>query len=133
MGPGKNNPPPPPPRASQTSPYTLTEQDAFGGGNNVSAVSLFNTCRQSGDHGNMNSWDRMPFLTTIKSGGYEASYSAALTETHHSMIIANYGASQGFDNDDGSSWYDTHDNFVLGDGFKMVRLLRSLAPDPPRK
>ena len=36
-------------------------------------------------------------VTNIKSGGNEASYSAALTETHHSMIIANYGASQGFD------------------------------------
>ncbi len=72
--------------------------------------------------GPMNSWDRMPFLTTIKSGGYEATYSAALTETHHSMIIANYGASQGFDNDDGSSWYDTHDNFFYdASGFKMVR------------
>ena len=40
----------------------------------------------------------MPFLTNIKSGGHEATYSAALTETSHSMIIANYGASQGFDN-----------------------------------
>jgi hypothetical protein len=36
------------------------------------------------------------------------------------MIIANYGASQSFDNDDGSSWYDTHDNFFYdADGFKM--------------
>jgi hypothetical protein len=29
--------------------------DACGGGNNVSSVSIFNTCRQSGDHGPMNS------------------------------------------------------------------------------
>ena len=72
--------------------------DAFGGGNNVSMVSIFNTCRRSGDHGPMNSWDRMPFLTTIKSGGHEATYDAALSETSHSMIIANYGASQAFDN-----------------------------------
>jgi len=36
------------------------------------------------------------------------------------MIIANYGASQGFDNDDGSSWYDTHNNFFYNAaGFKM--------------
>ena len=41
----------------------------------------------------------MPFLTKIASGGSVASYASALTETHHSMIIANYGASQGFDND----------------------------------
>jgi len=62
----------------------------------------------------------MPFLTNIKSGGHAASYAAALTETTHSMIIANYGASQSFDNDDGSSWYDTHDNFFYdASGFKM--------------
>ena len=65
----------------------------------------------------------MPFLTDIATGGVgPATYSAALSETSHSMIIANYGASQGFDNDDGSSWYDTHDNFFYdADGFKMVR------------
>ena len=97
----------------------------------------------------------MPFLTNIKSGGNEASYSAALTETHHSMIIANYGASQGFDvslarnrpqhqraphplplnpkrrtppptkqNDDGSSWYDTHDNFFYDADVSLVPATR---------
>lgn len=45
----------------------------------------------------------MPFLTRIRSGGGEASYTPASTETTHNAIIANYGASQGFDNDDGSS------------------------------
>ena len=71
--------------------------------------------------GPMNSWDRMPFRTNIASGGVgPATYAAAQTETTHSMIIANYGASQGFDNDDGSSYYDTHDNFFYdASGFKM--------------
>lgn len=46
----------------------------------------------------------MPFLTDILTGGVgPATYAAALSETSHSMIIANYGASQSFDNDDGSS------------------------------
>lgn len=53
--------------------------------------------------GPINSWDRMPFLTRIASGGGAASYSLAPTDTAHNAIIANYGASQGFDNDDGSS------------------------------
>jgi hypothetical protein len=78
--------------------------DAFGGGNNLTLLSIWNACRQSGDHGPINSWDRMPFLTDIATGGVgPATYNAALTETSHSMIIANYGASQSFDNDDGSS------------------------------
>lgn len=68
--------------------------DGCGGGDNVSHCSIFNTCRQSGDHGPMNSWNRMPFLTRIRSLGGEASYASADTETSHSMIIANYGASQ---------------------------------------
>jgi len=35
-------------------------------------------------------------------------------------VIANYGASQGFDTDDGSSWYDIHDNFFfMADAWKM--------------
>ena len=35
------------------------------------------------------------------------------------MIIANYGGSQGFDNDDGSSWYDIHHNVIYGEGLKQ--------------
>jgi hypothetical protein len=66
----------------------------------------------------------MPFKTRILSRGGEASYAHADSETLNSMIIANYGASQGFDNDDGSSYYDTHDNFFYdASGFKMVRRL----------
>jgi hypothetical protein len=62
----------------------------------------------------------MPFLTKIRSVGGEASYSPAATTTSHNFIIANYGASQGMDNDDGSSWYDVHDNFYYdASGFKM--------------
>ena len=104
----------------------------------------------------MHSWDRMPFLTRVLNDGGDASYTAAMTATSHSMIYANYGASQGFDNDgvlrmqhvhcvwnvrasvrhlalhslshhlthpihpDGSSWYETHDNFFYdASGFKM--------------
>lgn len=98
----------------------INVNDGFGGGNNITGNSIYNTCRQSGDHGPINSWDRMPFLTKIRSGGITASYSPALTETSHNAIIANYGASQGFDNDDGSSFYNTHDNWYWdAAGFKM--------------
>ena len=36
--------------------------DGFGGGNNISQNLLFNFCRDSGDHGPFNSWDRQMFL-----------------------------------------------------------------------
>ena len=43
-----------------------------------------------------------------------------MNNVNNNFIIANYGASQGFDTDDGSSWYDIHDNFFfLADAWKM--------------
>ena len=75
-------------------------------------------CRETGDHGPINSWDRNAFISDVKYG--TPSYTAEMNHVDHNMIIANYGASQGFDTDDGSSWYDIHDNFVFqGDGWKM--------------
>ena len=35
--------------------------DGFGGGNHMIGNLLFNTCRESGDHGAWNSWDRIPY------------------------------------------------------------------------
>ena len=91
--------------------------DGLGGGNLVQGNVIFNACRESGDHGPINSWDRMPFLTDTTG---TPSFSPLPTHTVGNLILANYGASQGFDNDDGSSWYYTHDNvFYSADGFKM--------------
>ena len=36
--------------------------DGFGGGNLVERNLMFNWVRETGDHGNFNSWDRLPFL-----------------------------------------------------------------------
>jgi len=91
--------------------------DGLGGGNLVEGNVIFDTCRESGDHGPINSWDRMPFLTDTTGS---PSFAALPTHTRHNLIWANYGASQGFDNDDGSSFYYTHHNvFYQSDGFKM--------------
>ena len=52
-----------------------------------------------------------------------------MSEVAHNMIIANYGASQGFDTDDGSSWYDIHHNFLYqSDGKKMGEWSSSSPP-----
>ena len=60
----------------------------------------------------------MPFL--INTSGNEPSFAPAPTRTTQNLILANYGASQGFDNDDGSSWYHTYSNvYYSADGFKM--------------
>ena len=42
--------------------------DGLGGGNLVTDNLIFNTCRESGDHGPINTWDRMPFLNDVAHG-----------------------------------------------------------------
>jgi hypothetical protein len=90
--------------------------DNLGGGNLLEHNLIGNQCRQSGDHGPINSWERQPFLTDLTG---EISFSPLYTTVRRNFIIANYGGSQGFDNDDGSSWYHIHDNFIYGEGLKQ--------------
>ncbi|KAG7341556.1 beta-helix fold protein [Nitzschia inconspicua] len=93
--------------------------DMVGGGDIVTGNLIFNTCRKSGDHGPINTWDRQAYLTTLKDG-QTASFDPQPRIIRHNFIFANYGASQGVDNDDGSSWYHIHHNvFYMADGFKM--------------
>ena len=42
--------------------------DGFGGNSTIFKNIIFNTCRESGDHGPFNSWDRQPYLTNVKNG-----------------------------------------------------------------
>ena len=83
--------------------------DAFGGGNEVANNLIFNTCTESGDHGPINSWNRMPFMTKVAHG--VNSFDAAYTNVYSNFIFANFGGSQAFDTDDGSAWYNMYDNF----------------------
>ena len=40
----------------------------FGGGDTIAGNLLLNTCRESSDHGPWNSWDRVPYITTLRTG-----------------------------------------------------------------
>ncbi len=81
--------------------------------------SIFSSCRESGDHGPGNAWNRMPLASRIQTGGGEATYGAALTEIHHNFIDAGYGGSQSIDLDDGSAFFHIHSNFFMhSDGLK---------------
>ena len=73
-----------------------------------------NTCRESGDHGPWNSWDRVPYITTIGNGS--ASIIPAWQQIHNNFIIGTYQTQEAIDTDDGSSYYNTTFNFfVYGD------------------
>ena len=92
--------------------------DGFGGGSEVEGNIIFNTCRESSDHGPINSWDRQPFLTTVRTG--QPSMIPEFNEIHHNFLVSNYGGVKGgMDNDDGSTFYKVHHNFdVYGRGPK---------------
>ena len=83
--------------------------DGFGGGSNVTENLLFNTCRESGDHGPFNSWDRQVFVTKVRNG--TATTEKQYDYISYNFIIANYNSKMGIDNDDGSAYYETHHNF----------------------
>ncbi|KAJ9459773.1 hypothetical protein DIPPA_11417 [Diplonema papillatum] len=90
--------------------------DGFGGDNTVTKNLLWNTCRESGDHANFNSWDRQPFLTTILNG--TKSLIPQYNYIHHNFLIGNGGAVNTVDNDDGSAWYEIYSNFLVYGGHK---------------
>jgi hypothetical protein len=92
--------------------------DGFGGGSEIVDNLLFNTCRESGDHGAFNSWDRLPYVTDIRNPGVPSTIPAH-NEAHRNFIVSNYAADGGcLDNDDGSSYYDIHHNFCVYGGHK---------------
>ena len=78
----------------------INANDGFGGGDEISHNLVFSTCRESGDHGPFNSWDRQPFLTTVRTGA--PSMRMAWRAIHHNFFIDNYSPQENVDNDDGN-------------------------------
>eukprot|EP00947_MAST-08B_sp_MAST-8B-sp1_P004183 g4183.t1 len=92
--------------------------DGFGGGDVITNNVLFNTCRESSDHGPINSWDRQPFITTVRDGTPSALMAWRRVEAN--LVVANYGGSKEVDNDDGSLyWRVTRNVMVYGWGQKF--------------
>lgn len=88
--------------------------DGFGGASTVTQNLLFNTCRESGEHGPFNSWDRQVYVTKVRDGtpSPEKDWDYIVAN----FMIANYNSVLGVDNDDGSAYYKTHSNFVAYSG-----------------
>eukprot|EP00759_Apiculatamorpha_spiralis_P016491 PhF_6_TR2266/c0_g1_i2/m.3917 len=85
--------------------------DGFGGGNEMFDNLIFNTCRETADHGPFNSWDRVPFLTTLYDG--TPSLKVLWNHFHHNFMVANYFGQEAIDNDDGSGYYNIYANFFV--------------------
>ena len=95
----------------------VNTNDGFGGDNHMIGNLLMNTCRESGDHGPWNSWDRVPYITRIGNGS--SSIIPAYQQIHNNFIIGTYQTQEGIDTDDGSSYYNTHDNFFMYGDFGL--------------
>jgi len=92
--------------------------DGFGGGSKLVNNLMFNTCRESGDHGAFNSWDRLPYITDVRQSGVPSTI-PAWNDFERNFIVSNYAADGGcFDNDDGSSYYKLHHNLCVFGGHK---------------
>eukprot|EP00040_Diaphanoeca_grandis_P030603 m.181184 g.181184 ORF g.181184 m.181184 type:complete len:915 (-) comp32055_c0_seq4:30-2774(-) len=87
--------------------------DGMGGGNNVHHNLIGNFVRESADHGNENSWDRVPFITTINNGS--ESLVPAWTRNHHNFwVLPGFGSN--IDHDDGSAYYNDSYNVMVDGG-----------------
>jgi len=93
--------------------------DGFGGGHDLGHNLIFNSCRESSDHGAFNSWGRQPYLTDVPPG--PPTSEPLYSRLHNNFIVANYAADGGcFDNDDGSSWYLEQSNLCIYGGMKSA-------------
>ena len=72
---------------------------------------LANFCRESSDHGPFNSWNRQVYIYDDEDGSptiYKKNDTIAFN-----FVLANYHSSMAIDNDDGSAYFDTHDNVFI--------------------
>ena len=75
--------------------------DGFGGDSNITKNLLFNTCRESGDHGPINTWDRQVYVTKVRNGS--PSVIKQFDYISQNFLLANYNAIWCVDTDDDSS------------------------------
>jgi len=91
--------------------------DGFGGASNLTQNLIFNSVRETSDHGPFNSWDRQVYLTEISGS---PSTLKLYDNIYNNFIIANYNSQEAIDTDDGSCYFETFNNFFAysGNGMK---------------
>ena len=97
--------------------------DGFGGNSKIYKNLLFNNVRENVGHGPINSWDRQLYkFTTIGGTPQDNNYAGFLNYNmdykqydliFKNFVLANYGSEWAIDNDDGSNWYHSFNNFLI--------------------
>eukprot|EP00039_Didymoeca_costata_P030353 m.29160 g.29160 ORF g.29160 m.29160 type:complete len:811 (+) comp8070_c0_seq1:36-2468(+) len=86
--------------------------DQFGGANLINSNLIFNSCRETADHGAFNSWGRQPYITKVRDG-VTPSITPADTNITNNFVISNYNSHEAIDNDDASEYFNTNSNFFV--------------------
>eukprot|EP00051_Salpingoeca_urceolata_P012843 m.160025 g.160025 ORF g.160025 m.160025 type:complete len:806 (+) comp17617_c0_seq1:93-2510(+) len=89
--------------------------DGFLGGNLIRGNVMFNWVRETGDHGNFNSWDRLPYLTNATGATSTGIVENQITQN---LMINNYASTWPIDHDDGSCFYNDTSNVLIYGGAK---------------
>jgi hypothetical protein len=95
----------------------INVNDGFYGNHTLSWNVIFNTVRETSDHGNINSWDRQPFLTDAVQPGLPSVWQHE-SYIHHNTLFNNYRSVWPIDHDDGSCFYEDSYNFQIYGGKK---------------
>jgi hypothetical protein len=125
--------------------------DGLWGGHVIEFNDVFDTVKESGDHGPFNSWGRDRHWQSSHGGGFDKSDQSharadSRLDTDRPVIIRNNrwthngGFSWGIDLDDGTSNYHLYSNLCLGCSYKLregfYRLIENnicIGPNPPGK
>ncbi|CAF1130719.1 unnamed protein product [Rotaria magnacalcarata] len=95
----------------------INANDDFYGNHTLSWNVIFNTVRETSDHGPTNTWDRQPFL----SGAVQSSLPSVWQREsfiHQNTLFNNYNSFYPIDHDDGSCFYEDRYNFQVYGGKK---------------
>ena len=93
--------------------------DGFGGGHIIEGNLLFSFCRESSDHGPINTWDRQMFSVRLPDDSSPATVYPLTTSIHRNFLIANYHSQEAVDNDDGSAYFETSENVIVYGSYGM--------------
>jgi hypothetical protein len=91
--------------------------DGFYGNHTISWNVIFNTVRETSDHGPINTWDRQPYLTDALQSGSPSLWQHE-SYIHHNTLFNNYRSVWPIDHDDGSCFYEDSYNFLVYGGKK---------------
>lgn len=96
----------------------INVNDGAIGGHLFTRLVLFNTVRETGDHGPINTWNRMPQLATPFGTSGPPSLLPTWSAITSNLVVGNYHSVWPLDHDDGSAYWNDTQNVLVYGGYK---------------